>query len=310
MADEAKTGEPQDAGATQTPDLSELGESGVHQDAEARQSGQVEGGQGPATTKTESWTDKVPEKFRSASAEEAAVKAATAYLEVEKEKGRLAQEQGELRRVVEFLASERQRYMASSQPPPPEQTPEPEAKADVDFYGDPEGSARKIAERIVNEKLGALTNAIGRAQVASVFQRAEAAHEQGKSIMSKESRLFEGIEKDVEGAVFDSLRPYAMQGHDVSQQLLDPQTWRMAAAMLRYSRGEYDRLTPNQVKGMTATPTEIPGSTKPQEDEGEVAIDERDRRMAMASFIANGMDEKSAREAVQRVAKKTIGRNI
>ncbi len=297
MSDEEKSGELQDAGEATAPGLTDLGEPGTHQDDEARQ-----GDAAPKPEpKPESWVDKVPEKFRSATAEEAAVKAATAFMEVEKEKGRLAQEQGELRRAVEWLAAERQRYLSQPQPQP-EAQPEPEAK-ESGWWEHPEEAARKL----VDERLGRFVSALSQAQVASNFQRAAQAHDQGKSIMSKETRLFEGIEGDVERDVYDSLRPLAERGQDVSGALIDPQTWRLAAVMRRYARGEVDRLTPN-MKGMSATQTETPNSTKPQGDEEQIDIDESDRRFAEAAFTAAGMDKKSAREAANKVAKETLGR--
>ncbi len=297
MAELEKTGESQDAGAEQTPDLTGLGESGTHQDDETRQG---EGDVAAEPDKPAGIT--IPEKFKGKSAEEIAV----AYLEVEKEKGRLAAEQGELRRAVDYLVAERQARenvmrQQPAEPPAPAVTQAPK----VDFWDNPETAVKLAIERegtrIVNEQLGHFVQALSQAQVASNFQRASQAHEQGKSIMSKETRLFEGIEKDVERMVYSSLRPLAEAGQDVSGQLVDPQTWKMAAAMLRYQRGEYDRLTPNVAKGgMTPTQTNTPSATRPQEDEEQVEVSPEDIQFARIA----GLSEKQAREVAQETAKQ------
>ncbi len=297
MAELEKTGESQDAGAEQTPDLSGLGESGTHQDDETRQG---EGDVASAPDTTPGIT--IPEKFKGKSAEEIAA----AYMEVEKEKGRLAAEQGELRRAVDYLVAERQARenvmrQQPAEPPAPAVTQAPK----VDFWDNPETAVKLAIERegtrIVNQQLGYFVQALSQAQVASNFQRAAQAHDQGKSIMSKETRLFEGIENDVEGMVYNSLRPLAEAGQDVSGQLVDPQTWKTAAAMLRYSRGEFDRLTPGVARGgMAPTQTNIPSSTRPQEEEEQVEVSPEDIQFARIA----GLSEKQAREVAQETAKQ------
>ncbi len=302
--DEATIGSSGEPTGTPTASAPTAGEPTAGVTQAARTTDTAEGQQGAAPDSGQAspqpQTPALPQKFQGKSAEEIA----SAYMEVEKVVGRQAADYGQLKEAMNYLiAREMAREQAANQPAMPEQPetpPEP-----INFWDKPEEAADRVAARradqIFKERFSQFTQAMTQAQVAQVYQRAFQAHEQGKGVMAKETRLFEGIEKDVEGAVFGALREQANRGIDVSGALLDPQTWRGAATMLRFQRGEYDRMIPaTTTNPMKATATEIPGQ-RPGSTGSVIALDEQVRTLMRDT----GTTEAEARELIE-LGRKTI----
>ncbi len=243
-------------------------------------------------------TPTLPEKFKGKSAEEIA----TAYLEIERDHTKKSQEAAELRRIAEQLYYESLGRTAQSQaqPPQPERT-EPEFNWEKPV---------ETVEQIVERKLGERQAVQAHYARQGAWQRAAAAHDEGRSAMSKNPKLYEGIEGEVEQAVFQGLAPYAIQGYDVSEALVNPKTWEAAAALLRVQRGQYDHLS-FAPQPMSAQSGELPSQTRQsQSSEPEVQITDDLRQLAREMGIDDS-DQKGMRALIGKGAQtvyKGIGR--
>lgn len=240
-------------------------------------------------------TPSIPEKFKGKSPEEIAA----AYLNSEKEKGRLAQEYGELKEVANRLWAEYQaRQQQTTQP-----QEKPQEKTDEFDWEKPTETVAQIVERKLAEREAAQRQWT----LQNLNQRAATAHEEGRAVMGKNARLFEGIERDVEGAVFQSLAPYVNQGYDVSEQLRNPKTWEAAAMLIRYGRGDLDRISFSP-QPMSATAGELPSQTRQQKDTGdEAAIPSEAREWAKEMGMGN-LTPKQIKEILDKGNESYVGR--
>jgi len=224
----------------------------------------------------------IPDKFKGKSAEDVYA----SYLESEKEKGRLAQELGEQRRITQWLTEEKLRAAQQAQEQPPQEQTKPEFDWEKPLETIDERVERKLAEREAAQKYY---------QRQNVFQRAAVAHDEGKAAMTKNPKLYEGIEGEVEQAVFQGLAPYANQGYDVSEALRNPKTWEQAAAFMRIQKSQYDRLS-FATQPMSAQAGELPSQTRQQVSAETIPITQDDRIEAAKVGIT---DEKEIREILQ-----------
>jgi hypothetical protein len=282
MADETNVvtgGQP-----TPAPDVSAPPAGQPTASAESARYDEAVGTGAPATTAPQ--TPQLPEKFRGKSAEEIA----NAYLEVEREKGRLADEAGRYRGYAEQLWAEKQQYeqavrQAQYQPPPAPTAPPAEFN-----WEKPAESVAAVAERLVNERMGNFMGALQQAQVASVRDKAATSWDEGASTITKNQRLFEGIEDEVRNVVYQTYDPIVQRGGDASKYYADPKIWETAAVMIRYKRGEIDRIagsgTPS--RGMSAPTTEVPGGSRPSNQGSTIVLDESARALARDMGIKDG----------------------
>lgn len=282
------TGEP-----TVTPDVSAppTGQPTEGATEAAREPEAVEAGAATEAPPTTS----IPEKFKGKKPEEIAA----AYVGVEEALGRQAEENRRLREFAEWTQGELERVraereMATRQPVAPVSPPAPLPEID---WTDPAKGVEQIADRKVQEKLNAFVGAIQEARKSEVRTKAASAWDEGTASIAKNQRLFEGIENEVRDIVFRTYDPLVQRGQDASEFYRNPKVWESAAAMIRFNRGEYDRLipTPAPTKGMTATATETPGSTRPSNVGSTVVLDERTRAMAREL----GITEAQAREYIE-----------
>jgi hypothetical protein len=124
--------------------------------------------------------------------------------------------------------------------------------------------------------------------------------------MTKNPKLYEGIEREVEQAVFQSLAPYANQGYDVSGALMDPKTWESAAAFTRIQKGQYDRLS-FAPQPMSAQAGELPSQTRQaQSEEPEVPITDDMRQLAKDMGFGN-LSAKEMRELLNKGDESYVG---
>ncbi len=220
-------------------------------------------------------TPALPEKFAGKSAEEIA----SAYLEIEKEKGRLAQEVGELRARVP-QAPQVQQFWYPQQPVQPEQRPEFD-------YTNPEQSIDRIVERRLEERERQRIAY----EVAQREQEAGYSYNMGKDAALKSNpRLFEGIEPLVEQGVQMAYRQY---GTPVTA-LRDPRTWERVAAAIRWERGETDRLVGLRPQPPNPPATGVPNQTRPAK--AGIDLDEQSRRIAKEY----GLSEQEAKEVIEK----------
>jgi len=217
----------------------------------------------------------LPEKFAGKSAEEIA----SAYLEIEKEKGRLAQEVGELRARV-------------SQPHPvqqvwyPQQPVQPEVRPEFD-YTNPEQSIDRIVERRLEERERQRMSY----EVAQREQEAAYSYNMGKDAALKSNpRLFEGIEPLVEQGVQMAYRQY----NTPVTALRDPRTWERVAAAIRYERGEVDRLMSPKPQPPSPSATGVPNQTR--QAKAGIELSDKDRQIAKGY----GLSEQEAKEIIER----------
>jgi len=259
MADEEKTGQP-----ISPPVAAPItGEPKTQVDEPAPQ-----GGQPPTTLE-------IPEKFKGKSLEEVAA----SYLEVEKELGRQRREAGELRQNAERLYYELLSKQAQTQPQPPQQE-----KTEGEFnWEKPVETVEQIFDRKQAEREAIQANFTRQ----NAFQRAAYAHEQGRASMSKNPKLFGGIENEVERYVYNSLLPHVQRGEDVSSALLNPKTWEGAAALYWIDKGQHDRLS-FATQPMSAQAGEIPSQTRQSQSSGEeIPITDDIREYAKAWGLEN-----------------------
>jgi len=216
----------------------------------------------------------LPEKFVGKSAEEIA----SAYLEVEKEKGRLAQEVGELRARVPQPPQVQQFWY-------PQQPTQPEVRPEFD-YTNPEPSIERIVERRLEERERQRMSY----EVAQREQDAAYSYNMGKEAALKSNpRLFEGIEPLVEQGVQMAYRQY----NTPIPALRDPRTWERVAAAIRYERGEVDRLMSPKPQPPNPSATGVPNQTR--QAKAGIELSERDREFAKKW----GINEQEAKELIE-----------
>ena len=199
--------------------------------------------------------------------------------------GRLSSELGELRQyksLAEQLLQERQRQ-AQQAPAQPE-------KAFEFDYENPIKSMDTYLEHKLSKEREKMQHESNRRMVLETQQR----FERGKrTAYETNPRLFKGIEKDVEGVVFQSVRSGIVQPWEVD----DPKTWETAATVLAASRKDYSRLMPDKVTPVSPTPTETPSySRSASSGDIEVTLDEADKTWAKEQNIT----EEQAKEIIKK----------
>jgi hypothetical protein len=228
----------------------------------------------PATEPTPE-TPALPDKFRGQSAEDIA----RAYLEIEKEKGRLAQEVGELRQRIPQYQPQPPAYF-------PPQFTQPEVRPEFD-YGKPEESIDRIVERRLEQE----RQQRAMYDVQRQEQEARLNYESGKEIALKSNaRLYEGIEPLVEQAVQMAYRQYGL--HPAA--LRDPKVWERAALNIRWDRGEVDRLSRPTPQPPIPSATGVPNQTR--QAKAGVELDDDSRRLAKEL----GLTEQEAKEIIEK----------
>lgn len=114
-----------------------------------------------------------------------------------------------------------------------------------------------------------------------------------KNIVVKQNKpLFDGIEKDVEGFMWQA----AQTSPEGQLMIRDPNQWVQAARLIRFQREEWDKIMPQKQSGMTAPSSETPGRTaKALPDDDDIVLSEDDRRQ----MEEDGLTEKEALEAIK-----------
>jgi hypothetical protein len=215
----------------------------------------------------------LPEKLVGKSAEEIAA----GYLELEKKLGEQGRELGELRARVPQYQPQPQYY-----PQPQTQVPMPEFD-----YGKPEESVSRIVEaRLEQERQQRAMYDVGRQAT-----EAELNFNIAKEIaVSRNPRLYEGIERDVEAAAQVATRQWGLN----PALLRDPKTLDRIAANIRFERGEYDRFQKPGVQPPQPSHSATPNLTRTAK--AGVELDDDSRRLAKEF----GLSEQEAREIIEK----------
>jgi hypothetical protein len=213
----------------------------------------------------------LPEKFVGKSAEEIA----SAYMEIEREKGRLAQEVGELRARPQYVPQPIPYY-------PPQPTPMPEFD-----YGKPEESVARIVEaRLERERMDRAQYEVGRQETDAQLNYGAGRD----AALRSNPRLYEGIEPMVEQAMQVAYRQFGLH----PSLLRDPKTWDRVAANIRWERGEVDRLQRPSVQPPNPSHSATPNLTR--NARAGVELDDDARRLAKEF----GLSEQEAREIIEK----------
>lgn len=224
-------------------------------------------------------TPPVPPKFEGKTPEEL-----TSILQDrDKVIGRQGQELGQLREAVERLYAERS--PERPQPGPPKFN-----------YEDPDKSIdEKIEARIAMERAQ-----YQQARVVDVATRTTQAFQDGVEIMKQNPHLFAGIEDQVRQGIAQVYGPMAASGQDVSNYLRNPKVWKAAAIAVRADRGEFDdKFKAPGTKGMAFQPTDLPGQTRPTQDDDGIIIEDSDRKEYEDFYDKKGTD-KEIRELLKK----------
>lgn len=207
-----------------------------------------------------------------------------------KEIGDLRGELGYLRTMMEGLQSGRQ------------QEPEPAPQV-----GTPQFNWENPAEsvnRLIEERLKAAEAQRQRTDQERRAREAQVNYYEGKESAYKSDKyLYEGIEQEVERAVYESYRNGILN----ERSLASPETWKTAAQLIRLRKGEFDRLKPPATKPMTAPQSETPTAKPMRFEDVPITVDEETRRWGRGQ----GLTDKQIEEIIKGEAQaKAKGQNV
>jgi len=133
------------------------------------------------------------------------------------------------------------------------------SKLEFNFEKPVESTREVVRQELAAFQMGSMAR-----EFQSNINRAKHAFSAGsKKAMSKNKRLFGGIEKDVLKMVENFYTPDVMRGVPVDTLLMTDDPWVKAAQNIRLDRGEFDKLQPEKIQPMTAPRTEHPDSAQP-----------------------------------------------
>lgn len=211
--------------------------------------------------------------------------------EKEKQIGRLGDEVGKVRQLeTEVSTLKDYIYNLAFQR---ESVKEPEPEKPAFDYTNPDAYIEKrvasIKQELVREyQAQEMRKSQAEAQIA--FQAGKRDAYQGNK------ELFDGIERDVEGFLWNQAR----SGQIHPRLLGDKQTWVNIAQGIRLMRGETDMLMPKKTQPMRAADMETPSRTKHDIEEGDVYLDDEERELAKNL----GISEKEALEILRSEGKQ------
>ena len=120
--------------------------------------------------------------------------------------------------------------------------------------------------------------------------------------MSQNSKLFEGIEREVEDGVYRAYMNRTIGIHE----LRNPEAWTMTANLIHLREGNMDRLQPTNIKPVETPSTELPTPAKPGTTEkpftGLDYTDEGTQKMVKQYGLTKEEAEEIVKEEQERVA--------
>jgi hypothetical protein len=215
----------------------------------------------------------------------------------QKELGKQSKEVGELRNSLEYEKQMRelatQRAETGNQPPPA-QVPR------VDWnYEKPVESVEQIISQKLNEREGLRQqNDLRQAQVEAQSNYAE-----GRRLsMSQNPTIFEGVEREVENAVYGAYMNRTIGIHE----LRNPEAWVTAAQLIHLKNNNIDRLQPANIRPVETVSTELPNPAKPGSTEkpftGLDYTDEGTQKMVKQYGLTKEEAEEIVKAEQERVA--------
>lgn len=247
-------------------------------------------------------TPDIPDKWKGKSAEEVA----KAYEELEKKLGNQANELGELRNTISYYDRQIQQQYASQQNPYGQsgqygqggfQQGQSDVPDDASFFDKPSESVRAL----VRKELFADQQQRKQEEMRRIAMDAYSNFEEGKRHMSRNKRLFEGIENEVASSIQQLFT--ASGGTIPPNKLRDPEAWELVARHLRFQRGEYDRIAPSKPSPTAPVSTGEPDSVKRQPSEKlPVHLSDADRGL-VRMFVQKGYF-KNEDEVVEQMRKE------
>jgi hypothetical protein len=205
--------------------------------------------------------------------------------DAQKQIGKQSTEVGEVRRLREEMESLKQAVTRPQFDPGVYYPPQPAPEEEFD-YANPKASVEKLVEKRLNaERQQYLMR-----QAQENARDAQAGFENAKKVAYRDNpELFKGIERDVEGQLFQAWK----MGAADKRMLGDPQTFVAAATLVRLNNGTLGEVYQSR-KTVTAPKMETPNSRR-SADEGDSVVLGRSARKFMEE---SGMTEKEALEAL------------
>lgn len=198
--------------------------------------------------------------------------------EKEKQIGKLGDEVGKYRSLEsEVSALKDYIYNLALQREP---VKEPEVTKPAFDYTNPDAYIESRVATIKGELIREYQAQEGRkaqAEAQIAFQSGKREAYQGNK------ELFDGIERDVEGFLWNQART----GQIHPRLLGDKNTWVNIAQGIRLMRGETDLLIPKKTQPMRAADMETPGRVKRDVEDGDVYLDEEERELAKSLGISD-----------------------
>ena len=216
----------------------------------------------------------------------------------QKELGKQSKEVGELRNSLEYEKQMRelaiQRKEAGTQPIPAE-----EPRVDWN-YEKPVESVEQIINRTLDKRDGIRQQN----DLKQVQAEAQSNYAEGRRLsMSQNSKLFEGIEREVEDGVYRAYMNRTIGIHE----LRNPEAWTMTANLIHLREGNMDRLQPTSIKPVETPSTELPTPAKPGTTEkpftGLDYTDEGTQKMVKQY----GLTKEEAEEIIKEEQERTPG---
>ena len=201
--------------------------------------------------KPEDQVPEVPEEFKGKTSEDL-IKEIQAS---QKELGKQSKEVGELRNSLEYEKQLREMAVQRTREADAQPTPAEEPRVDWN-YEKPVESVEQIVDRRLDKRDGIRQQN----DLKQVQAEAQSNYAEGRRLsMSQNSKLFEGIEREVEDGVYRAYMNRTIGIHE----LRNPEAWTMTANLIHLRDGKMDRLQPTSIKPVETTSTELPTPAKP-----------------------------------------------
>ncbi|KKM18190.1 hypothetical protein LCGC14_1668200 [marine sediment metagenome] len=204
---------------------------------------------GPEPKPTEPPAPTIPKEYEGKSMEDVIKMVADA----QKELGGKAKEIGDLKNNLAYSDQLRELAMQRAREPQPVQ-PE-EVKPDWNFEKPIES-----VEQIVDKRLAAREKKTQEYNVQRVREEAQSNYAEGRRLSLKRNpALFEGIERDVENAVYEGWTKGQVKLHD----LRNPDAWDIVAKMHHLRDNRIDRLQPTAIQPVETIEGQLPTPAPP-----------------------------------------------
>jgi len=183
-------------------------------------------------------------------------------------------------------------------------TKEQEPKYPEFDYQKPIESMIPIIEAVVNKR----DKGKEKKEMGQVQAQAEANYREGKSLSTRRTpKLFDGIERDTENAMYNAYMSGTIGIHD----LRNPDAWEMAANLLHLKAGKLDRLqvagkSHSDIEPVSDTDSDLPNSAKRLEAEKSFTGLDYDDKEVQKMIDQYGLTKEKAEEIVREQQERVL----